>query len=46
MSDNKVKNTIILYNSYFYNEVDLDSFNKDELIISNTNLCDIKVNMR
>lgn len=45
MSDNKVKNTIILYNSYFYNEVDLDSFNKDELIISNTNLCDIKVNI-
>ncbi|MGG7179420.1 type VII secretion protein EssC [Clostridium paraputrificum] len=45
MSSRMVKNTIILFNEYFYNEVDLDSFNKDEIIISNSNLCDIKVSI-
>jgi DNA segregation ATPase FtsK/SpoIIIE, S-DNA-T family len=43
MEDSKYKNTILVFNEYFYNEVDLDSLGKDEIIISNSNLCDIKV---
>ena len=43
MEGKVVKNTVILFNEYFYNEIDLDSFNKDKVTISNGNICDIKV---
>ena len=43
MAGNKYKNTIILFNEYFYNEIDLETFGKEEIVISNGNICDIKV---
>lgn len=46
MRGKKVKNTIILFNEYFYKEIDLDSFNKDEIVISNEEECDIKLNIQ
>lgn len=45
MGDRQVKNTIIIFNEYTYKEIDLDSYRKDEILISNTSECDIKINM-
>lgn len=46
MSNRVVKNTIIIFNEYFYKEIDLDSYRKEEIIISNTEDCDIKINVK
>ena len=45
MKERQVKNTVILFNEYIYKEIDLDSFNKEEILISNINECDIKINI-
>ena len=45
MGDRQVNNTIIIFNEYTYKEIDLDSYRKDEILISNTSECDIKINM-
>lgn len=45
MVNSKFKNTIIIFNEYFYNEIDLDSFNRDEILISNGNICDVKISI-
>lgn len=37
-------NVLILYNDDFYKEVDLDSFNTDEVLIGTTEDCNIKLN--
>ena len=45
MKNRQVKNTIIIFNEYIYKEIDLDSYRKDEILISNSEECDIKINM-
>lgn len=46
MSNRVVKNTIIIFNEYFYKEIDLDSYRKEKIIIGNTEECDIKINVK
>lgn len=43
MKKKSIKNTLILFNEYIYNEIDLDSFKKEEIIIGNNDYCDIKL---
>ena len=46
MSNVLVKNIIIIFNEYFYKEIDLDSYRKEKIIIGNTEDCDIKINVK
>ncbi|QLY81487.1 type VII secretion protein EssC [Clostridium intestinale] len=39
-------NVLILYNDDFYKEIDLDGFEKDEVVIGNTDDSDIKLKIR
>lgn len=39
-------NVLILYNEDFYKEIDLDGFEKDTIVIGNTDTCDIKLKLR
>lgn len=43
MSKENIKNTLILFNEYIYNEIDLDSFKKEEVTIGNKEEADIRL---
>jgi S-DNA-T family DNA segregation ATPase FtsK/SpoIIIE len=39
-------NVLILYNSDFYKEINLDDYEKDTVVIGNTSNCDIKIKLK
>lgn len=46
MENKNYNNVLIVYNSDFYKEIDLDDYEKTKVSIGNSNDCDIKLNIR